>query len=188
MKIIVASQSTKTGDFRFYLKPDTTILLKNSPFFYPTFSSQIECNFQIAIKICRLGKNIKQRFAEKYYSEGTYAISFIAKDLYENAMKDNRPVDCSIAFDGSTFLGIFFPLSHLMTSKATIQVNENLTHSIQFSAYLNVIDPIIEYISSFMTLKIGDILLLNIPYEPFEPLVGEEIIIGIDEMEKIRIK
>ena len=36
-----------------FLKPDTSILNNNKPFFYPAFSSDIHHELEIVIKICK---------------------------------------------------------------------------------------------------------------------------------------
>ena len=39
-----------------FLKPDTAIIPKNQPFFYPDFSNDIQYEAEIVVKISRLGK------------------------------------------------------------------------------------------------------------------------------------
>ena len=51
----------------FFLKPDSALLLKNQPFFYPEFSQRIEYETELVVRIDKVGKSIEERFAHKYY-------------------------------------------------------------------------------------------------------------------------
>ena len=53
----------------FFMKPDSSILLGNRPFFLPEFSSEIHHELEVVVKISRLGKHIEKRFAYRYYKE-----------------------------------------------------------------------------------------------------------------------
>jgi 2-keto-4-pentenoate hydratase/2-oxohepta-3-ene-1,7-dioic acid hydratase in catechol pathway len=64
-----------------FMKPDTAVLKDGKPFFLPDFSNEIHYETEIVIKISRLGKNISERFAYRYYDELTVGIDFTARDL-----------------------------------------------------------------------------------------------------------
>ena len=53
----------------FFLKPETAILPRRNPLFYPSFTSDLQYELEIVVKINRLGKNIQKKFAHKYYEE-----------------------------------------------------------------------------------------------------------------------
>ena len=48
----------------FFLKPDSSLLIRNRPFYYPSFSSEIHYEVELVLKICKVGKNIQKKFAE----------------------------------------------------------------------------------------------------------------------------
>ena len=47
----------------FFLKPDTALLIRNRPFYYPSFSNEIHYEVELVLKICKAGKNIRKKFA-----------------------------------------------------------------------------------------------------------------------------
>ena len=47
----------------FFLKPDSALLQKNSPFYYPDFSTNVHYECELVVKINRLGKSIPERYA-----------------------------------------------------------------------------------------------------------------------------
>lgn len=62
-----------------FMKADS-VLKDGKPFFIPDFSDEVHYETEVVIKICRLGKNIDERFAPRYYDEVTVGIDFTARD------------------------------------------------------------------------------------------------------------
>ena len=50
-----------------FMKPDSAILKDGKPFFIPDFSDEVHYETEVVVRICRLGKNIAPRFANRYY-------------------------------------------------------------------------------------------------------------------------
>ena len=50
-----------------FLKPESSILKDGKPFFYPDWSSQIEYEAEIVVRIDRLGKNIQSKFIKIFF-------------------------------------------------------------------------------------------------------------------------
>ena len=59
-----------------FMKPDTALLKDGKPFMLPDFSNEIHYETEVVVKINRLGKNIAERFAHRYYDEITVGIDF----------------------------------------------------------------------------------------------------------------
>ena len=49
--------------------PETSILPKKQPFYYPEFSKKVQYEVELVVKINRLGKYIEEKFAHRYYDE-----------------------------------------------------------------------------------------------------------------------
>ena len=64
-----------------FLKPDSSILKNNKPFFLPGFSENIHYEVEVVIKISKLGKSISAKFAPRYFDEVTVGIDITARDL-----------------------------------------------------------------------------------------------------------
>ncbi|MEI6853045.1 MAG: fumarylacetoacetate hydrolase family protein, partial [Bacteroidota bacterium] len=47
----------------FFLKPDTAIVIRNRPFFYPEFSKEIHYEAELVFRIGKVGKYIQEKFA-----------------------------------------------------------------------------------------------------------------------------
>ncbi len=159
-------ENEKPTDPVVFLKPDTAILLKKQPFFIPEFSNDVHHEVEVLVKINRVGKYIDKKFAHKYYNEIGLGIDFTARDLQAQLKAKGLPWEKAKAFDGAAVIGDWLPkaefkdLNNLDFSlkKNDIQVQQGNT-----SLMLWKIDEIIEYVSKYFTLKIGDIIFTGTP-------------------------
>ena len=68
-----------------FTKADSAILNQGKPFFIPDHLGRIDYETEVVVRICRLGKNIPERFAHRYYDAVTVGIDFTARDLQRKA-------------------------------------------------------------------------------------------------------
>lgn len=161
-----------------FMKSDSSLLKDGKPFFIPDFSSEIHYETELVVKIDRLGKNIAERFAHRYYSEVTVGIDFTARDLQRRLREQGLPWEISKAFDNSAVIGTFIPLEeagnvnqlsfHLDMNGKTVQ--QGNTADMLFS-----VDQIIAYVSCFFTLKIGDLIYTGTPVGVGPVSIGDHL-------------
>ena len=96
-----------------FLKPDSAILKDNKPFFIPDFAKSFEYEGELVFHINRLGKNISERFAHRYYDAVTVGLDIASTDLLSSQIQDSLPWDLAKGFDGSALLGEFIPVDNL---------------------------------------------------------------------------
>ncbi len=150
----------------FFLKPDTSLVTQNKPFFYPDFSSNIHHEVEIVIRINRLGRNIAPRFANRYYDEITAGIDFTARDLQDRCKEKGLPWEISKAFDNSAPLGRFVKINETVDPgniPIRLDINGKTVQQGNSSQMIFPFDQIISYISQFITLKIGDLIFTGTP-------------------------
>lgn len=156
----------KPSDPVIFLKPDTAIVLKNQPFFIPDFSNDVHHEVEILVKIKKIGKHINRKFAHKYYDEIGLGIDFTARDLQQQLKEKGLPWEKAKAFDGSAVVGKFLPktqFENIDTINFSLQKDGVLVQEGNTALQLYKIDEIIEYISKYFTLKIGDIIFTGTP-------------------------
>lgn len=149
-----------------FLKPDSALLKDGKPFFIPDFSNEIHYETELVIKINRLGKNISERFAHRYYNEVTVGIDFTARDLQRRQKELGLPWEVSKSFDNSAAIGKFIPISDLADINNIdfhLNINGSTVQSGNSSDMIFRIDRIISYVSKFFTLKIGDLIFTGTP-------------------------
>lgn len=149
-----------------FLKPDTSILLKKQPFFIPDFSNEVHHEVEVLVKINRIGKHIDKKFAHKYYDEIGLGIDFTARDLQSQLKSKGLPWEKAKAFDGAAVIGDFLPkdsFTNVDNISFSLKKNETVVQEGNTSLLLWKIDELIEYISKYFTLKIGDIIFTGTP-------------------------
>ncbi len=150
----------------FFMKPDTALLQGGRPFFLPDFSEEVHYEVEVVVKIDRLGKNIAERFAHRYYSEVTVGIDFTARDLQRRQKERGLPWEIAKGFDNSAAIGTFVPKSDfedLSNLNFHLDINGQTVQQGNTSDMIYTVDKIISYISRFYTLKTGDILFTGTP-------------------------
>lgn len=150
-----------------FLKPDSAILLKKMPFFIPPFSQDVHYEVELLVRINKIGKHIQQKFAHKYYDEIGLGIDFTARDLQQKLKEKGLPWEKAKAFDGSAVIGEkWIKKNHfqdLNNISFSLEKNGEAVQRGTTSHMLWKIDEIIEYISQYFTLKIGDIIFTGTP-------------------------
>lgn len=148
-----------------FLKPESSILKDGKPFFYPDWSSQIEYEAEIVVRIDRLGKNIQSKFAYRYYNSYTIGIDFTARDFQAKARANGNPWDISKGFDGSAVVGEFIPTNgeKLGEKEFYLNINGNEVQRGNSKDMIFSIDDIVAYVSKFYTLKKGDLIYTGTP-------------------------
>ncbi|MFC2110834.1 fumarylacetoacetate hydrolase family protein [Bacteroidota bacterium] len=150
----------------FFLKPESTLLIRNRPFFLPDFSNEIHYEVELVVKIIKLGKNIQENFAHTYYNEIGIGIDFTARDIQRKCKENGMPWEISKSFDYSSPLGKFIDkseLKNLNNINFRLEKNSEIVQKSVSSEMIFSIDKIIEYVSKFMTLKIGDLIYTGTP-------------------------
>lgn len=159
-------QNEKPTDPVVFLKPDTAILLKKQPFFIPEFSNDVHHEVEILVKINKVGKHIDKKFAHKYYDDIGLGIDFTARDLQAKLKAKGLPWEKAKAFDGAAVIGAWLPktqfedVDHINFS---LKKNANTVQKSNTKFMLWKIDELIEYVSKYFTLKIGDIIFTGTP-------------------------
>ncbi|MDB3976925.1 fumarylacetoacetate hydrolase family protein [Flavobacteriaceae bacterium] len=176
-----------------FLKPDTSVLLKKQPFFIPQFSNQVQHEVELLIKITKVGKHIDKKFAHKYYDEIGLGIDFTARDLQQQLKQKGLPWEKAKAFDGAAVIGKFVSKNQfesLDTISFSLKKNDQVVQQGNSSQMLWRFNELIEYISKYFTLKIGDVIFTGTPagvatVNPDDVLAG---FIADEEFFKIKIK
>ena len=161
-----------------FLKPDSSIILKNKPFFIPDFSQNIQYELELLIKISRLGKHIQEKFSHKYYDFIELVIDFTARDIQSDLKSKGLPWEKSKAFDGSCFISKWINKSEFNdVNNLNFNLNKNgkTVQKTNSKLMLWKIDELISYISTFFTLKIGDVIFTGTPAGVGNVSIGDNL-------------
>ncbi len=177
----------------FFMKPDSALLKDNKPFFLPDFSNEIHHEIELVIKISKLGKCIEAKFAPRYYEEIGLGIDFTARDVQRHLIEKGLPWEKAKAFDSSAVLGKFLTKEELgdtgeihfslKRNGETVQLGDSRLMIFPF-------DTIIEHVSKYVTLKIGDLIYTGTPAGVGPVAIGDRLegFIGEKKMFDIVVK
>ena len=149
-----------------FIKPDSSLLKNNKPFFLPDFSDNVQFEVEVVIKISKLGKGISAKFANRYYDEVTLGIDITALDIQSRQAKAGMPWELSKCFDGAAPVGSFIPVTSVKDMADLdfrLEINNKVVQKSNTSDMIFGCNEIIEYVSKFFTLKTGDLIFTGTP-------------------------
>ncbi len=149
-----------------FTKPDTALVRNNQPFYFPDFSTDIHYEVELVLRLCKMGKNIHEKFAHTYYDGIGLGIDLTARDLQTKAKNKGLPWALAKGFDGSAPVSEFLPLNEfkdINNINFSLLVDGEVKQKGNSSLMLFSFNQIISYISKFITLRSGDLIFTGTP-------------------------
>lgn len=174
-----------------FLKPDSSIIQKNQPFFIPEFSKEIHYEAEIILKFDKLGKHIDKKFSNKYYNQISLGIDFTARDLQEKLKKSGQPWEKAKSFDNSAVVGDWIDVNNFQDINDInfcLKLNNEIVQSSNSSNMIWKIDDLVSEVSNYFTLKIGDILFTGTPEGVGKVSIGDVLEGFLEEKKVFSIK
>ena len=174
-----------------FLKPDSSIIQKNQPFFIPEFSKEIHYEAEIILKFDKLGKHIDKKFSNKYYNQISLGIDFTARDLQEKLKKSGHPWEKAKSFDNSAVVGDWIDVNNFQDINDInfcLKLNNEIVQSSNSSNMIWKIDDLVTEVSNYFTLKIGDILFTGTPEGVGKVSIGDVLDGFLEEKKVFSIK
>jgi len=162
----------------FFLKPDTSLVRNNNPFFYPEFTNDLQYELEVVLKINKLGRNVSEKFAHRYYNEIGLGIDFTARDLQRLCKDKGMPWEMAKAFDGSAPISSFIPkdrFENLNNIKFKLEKNDVIVQKGNTNDMVFKFDHIISYVTKFITLRTGDLIFTGTPVGVGPVKVGDRL-------------
>ncbi len=149
-----------------FIKPDSAVLPKDQDFYIPDFSDNVHYEVEVLVKIKKVGKHIQEAFAHTYYDEVGLGIDFTARDLQSKLKEKGLPWEKAKGFDGAAVIGEWIPKTNFKDLKNLgfeLKKNNEIVQSGNTRLMLWKIDELIAYVSTFFTLKKGDVIFTGTP-------------------------
>ena len=149
-----------------FTKPETALIQKNNPFYYPDFSTNIHYEVEILLRISKHGKYIEKEFAHNYFDAIGIGIDFTARDIQDKAREKGLPWALAKGFNGSAPISKFVDKSEFKDVKNldfSLTVNGETRQQGNTSLMIFPFEEILAYVSRFIMLKKGDIIFTGTP-------------------------
>ena len=161
-----------------FMKPKNALLQPNTPFYYPEFSNELHYELELVLRVCKNGRYIQERHADKYVNEISVGIDFTARDIQADLKKKGLPWEKAKAFDNSAAVGLWKPLQdgtlarpigfHLLLNGEKVQDGNSSDMIFSFR-------NLIAHISQYFSLNIGDLIYTGTPAGVGECVVGDRL-------------
>lgn len=161
-----------------FMKPDTALSKNNQPFYIPDFSQDIHYELELVLKINREGKHIAEKFAGGYFEEIGIGIDYTARDIQTQHKKAGLPWELAKSFDGSAAISEFIPKSKfpdLYDIRFHLNLNGETKQNGHTKQLIFSFEKIIAYVSTFITLKKGDLIFTGTPAGVGQIKVGDRL-------------
>jgi 2-keto-4-pentenoate hydratase/2-oxohepta-3-ene-1,7-dioic acid hydratase in catechol pathway len=170
-----------------FMKPKSALLQSNTPFYYPEFSNELHYEVELVLRVCKNGKYVNERQANKYYNGISVGIDFTARDIQAELKKKGLPWEKAKAWDNSAIVGQWKEVTpELLKKPFHFSLNKN-GERVQTGASSDMIfsfDQIVSNISNYFSLNIGDLIYTGTPAGVGECVVGD-ILEGFLEQERL---
>jgi len=172
-----------------FTKPETALLTRDRPFYYPNFSKDIHFEVEVLLKICKVGKNIDENFAHTYYDEIGIGIDLTARDLQTNAKEKGLPWTIAKGFNDSAPLSKFVPKKDFDLNNLNFSLKQNgeVKQLGNTSLMLFSFDYLISYLSKFFLLKKGDIIFTGTPKGVGPIAIGDSLECFIEDKKMLHV-
>jgi len=146
--------------------PETAQLRNERPLFLPDFANPASISLYLAVRICRLGRSISERFAHRYYDAATVIPHFSVPLAPNGQSADSElPFAATQGFDNALPTGRYLPIDRDQLAACSFSLSvdgqeqlNGLGSALRFDA-----DHLIAHLSNYHTVRNGDLLLLGAP-------------------------
>lgn len=149
-----------------FMKPKNALLQNNNPFYYPDFTVDIHHECELVLRVCKNGKNIREKYASRYYDKITVGIDFTARDLQTGLKEKGLPWEKAKSFDHSAVVGKMIDFRRGNGDDPIhfgLKVNNKIVQEGNSADMLFNFDQILMHISRYFTVNIGDIVFTGTP-------------------------
>ena len=158
MKLLCAEYNEK-GEQAYSVVGDNALLRNNEDFYIPDFTEKVSCVPQIVLRVCKMGKGVGERFAERYYEEVGVGIRFYADDLENSLLNKRLSPAMASSFDSSAAISsLTRRMGSIENWSYTLRVNDKVCHERRVENLPCPPERLIAGMSHYYMLKIGDFI------------------------------
>ena len=171
-----------------FTKPDSSLLENDADLELPSVSNEVWYEIELAVRIGKVGKGISKENAMSHVDAIALANDLTAKDVLKKSRETKGPWALAKGFDGATPISTFKPISDFPdfnNINFSLEINGEKSQNGNSSLMITKLDDLIHYISQFMTLNPGDILLTGTPASGVDIVQSGDHMVGFLEGEKV---
>ncbi|WP_244465887.1 fumarylacetoacetate hydrolase family protein [Devosia soli] len=150
----------------FFAKPADAILIDGEDMPYPQQTADLHFEIELVVAIGKDGRDIAEAYALEHVFGYAAGIDMTRRDLQAVAKKAGRPWEMAKAFDHSAPMGTIQPagaIGHPAKGAITLSVNGTERQRGDLSDQIWTVPEAIAYLSGFVALRAGDLIMTGTP-------------------------
>ncbi len=166
-----------------FLKPQTSFANGNT-IYVPKELGELHYEVELCLRISKTVKNITEEESVSVVDAFTVGLDMTLREMQWGFKKNGLPWDLSKGFDNSASMGEWVDISEKNLSNMTIYLYLNDELKQKENTSLMIFSPyyIISYVSRFITMEKGDIIMTGTPKGVGKVLNGDIIRFGIENI------
>lgn len=150
----------------FFSKPADTVVRSGAVLSFPAATAELHHEVELVAALASGGRDLAESTALDHVWGYATGLDMTRRDLQSEAKKQGRPWDLAKGFDESAPIGPLAPVSsigHPAAGAITLRVNGELRQSGDLSQQIWPLASAIAYLSRFVELRAGDLLMTGTP-------------------------
>lgn len=150
----------------FFSKPADTVVRSGVVLSFPAATAELHHEVELVAALASGGRDLAESTALDHVWGYATGLDMTRRDLQSEAKKQGRPWDLAKGFDESAPIGPLAPVSsigHPAAGAITLRVNGELRQSGDLSQQIWPLASAIAYLSRFVELRAGDLLMTGTP-------------------------
>lgn len=174
-----------------FLKPSSAYAPEGSPVLLPPHTRNLHHELELAVVLGRSGRAVPEAAAMDYVAGYALCLDMTARDVQDECKKKGLPWTLAKSFTGSCPVSAFVPKDKVPDPhrlKLWLRVNGQLRQEGETSAMIFSIPYLISYVTKFIALEEGDIILTGTPKGVGPVKENDEIQAGIEGLVNMTFK
>ena len=174
-----------------FLKPETSIIHKNQPFFIPSYSNDVHHEIELVVALKSGGANISTEDALNHVYGYGVGVDMTRRDLQGIAKEQRRPWEPGKSFERSAPMTYLIPVNsigHPTKGRVVLSVNGKIKQEGDLNQMIWKVPEMIAYLSRFYDIGGGDLIMSGTP-SGVGPVVRGDVIDGtIEGVGSLKVK
>lgn len=165
-----------------FIKPESSVVDLTKPFAIP----ESDCHYETEVAVL-IGQELSHASLEDVgvsISGLGLALDLTRRELQSKLKEKSHPWEIAKSFDGACPLSAFVPIKEfddLANIEFTLEINGQQKQCGNSADMLNPIVPLIAHMSTFFTLRPGDVVLTGTPKGVGELFKGDQLKLSLDK-------
>ncbi|KKC35897.1 fumarylacetoacetate hydrolase [Devosia epidermidihirudinis] len=175
----------------FFAKPADAVVVGGAPLPYPPQTQDLQHEIELVVAIGKDGADISVEDALDHVYGYAAGLDMTRRDIQASAKKAGRPWEMAKAFDYSAPIGTIEPASvigHPTKGAISFSVNGAVRQTGDLAEQIWSVAESIAYLSGFVTLKAGDIIMTGTPAGVSAVVQGDVLEGSIEGVGTVRTK